>query len=227
MSISREFSRYAEHYGRHNVIQEKVAERLVSRLPDRPSSLLDIGCGRGAIYDKIDWPLRHFIGVDFAPRMLELHPKPEGVECIYGDFDNPELYEYLRLYDFERVVSASALQWSPDLAHTFGLIRSLQVPVSLAIFTAGTFKTLFETANLPPLLRDASSVCDLGKRFFGAACETVHYALAFEETREMFRYIKRSGVSGNRNVLGYKETKALMSAYPLDALEFEVVFIQN
>ena len=227
MNVSDKFSRCAEHYGYVNIIQDKVARRLVEGVKDRPQVLLDIGCGRGALVEKIDWPYRRFIGVDFAPRMLELHPKNERIECIYGDFDNPELYAYLYTCGFERIFSASALQWSPDLAHTFGLIRSLGAPVSLAIFTSGTFRTLFETAGLPPFLRNAETVQELAESYFGAVCERVDYRLSFDDTREMFRYIKRSGVSGNRNVLSYKETKRLMREYPLGYLEFEVLFIQS
>lgn len=227
MNVSSEFSRYADHYGEFNVIQEKVAERLVAGIDDAPGHLLDIGCGRGAIAGRIGWPFEYLIAVDFAPRMLELHPKGNSIECIYGDFDNPELYAYLQNYRFDRIVSASALQWSPDLAHTFGLIRTLRAPVSAAIFTSGTFKTLFETAGLPPLLQSAQEVEALAEHYFGASGETVQYALAFESVREMFRYIKRSGVSGNQNVLGYKQTKRLMEAYPLGYLEFEVLFIQS
>jgi malonyl-CoA O-methyltransferase len=55
----------------------------------------------------------------------------------------------------------------------------------------------------------------------------MQYKLEFDSVREMFRYIKRSGVSGNRNLLGFKEMKKLMNEYPLNYLEFEVVFIQN
>ena len=123
MNISNEFSRYAEHYGTYNVIQNKVVDRLLEGINDAPQQLLDIGCGRGAVAERVSWSYRRLIAVDFAPRMLELHPKGTGIECIYGDFDNPELYEYLRMYRFDRIVSASALQWSPDLAHTFGLLR--------------------------------------------------------------------------------------------------------
>lgn len=227
MRISSEFSRYADHYGQYNIIQEKVADRLVGSIVDAPQTVLDIGCGRGAVARRIDWPYRRLVAIDFAPRMLELHPRGEDIECIYGDFDSPELYERLREYRFDRIVSASALQWSPDLAHTFALIRSLNAPVSLAIFTAGTFKSLFETAGLPPLLLSAEDVISTAREYFNASYETVQYSLAFENTREMFRYIKRSGVSGNRNVLTYKETKRLMQTYPLDYLEFEVLFIQS
>ena len=53
----------------------------------------------------------------------------------------------------------------------------------------------------------------------------MNYKLEFEDTREMFKYIKKSGVSGSRNELSYKQIKALMEQYPLNYLEFEVVFI--
>ncbi len=227
MNVRNEFSRYAEHYGEYNVIQEKIARRLVEGIPGTPANLLDIGCGRGAVAKQVDWPVEQFVGIDFAPRMLELHPREEHIECFCADFDDPKLYRELQKRGFDRVVSASALQWSPDLAHTFALIRSLNVPVSLAIFTSGTFKTLLETAGLPPLLRSSDEVEALARRFFNASCEVVRYSLVFENVREMFRYIKRSGVSGNRNVLTFKETKRLMETYPLDYLEFEVVFIRS
>ena len=227
MNVSSEFSRFADHYGDYDIIQQKVADRLVASVSDRPKTMLDIGCGRGAVAERIDWPYTYFLGVDFAPRMLELHPRNERMECVYGDFANPELYAWLQSYTFERIFSASALQWSPDLECTFRLIRSLDAPVSLAIFTAGTFRTLFDTAGIAPLLRGADEVGILSERILDASCEMVNYSLSFETTREMFRYIKRSGVSGNRNVLTYRQTKALMQSYPLEYLEFEVLFIQN
>jgi len=227
MNVRSEFSRYADYYGSYNVIQEKVADRLIAGVSDAPQQLLDIGCGRGAVAKRIGWTYQHLVGVDFAPRMLALHPKGERIECLQGDFDDPKLYAAMKDARFDRIFSASALQWSPDMAHTFALIRSLNAPVSFAVFTSGTFETLFKTAGLPPLLRSADEVEALAKRFFNASCELVRYSLVFENARDMFRYIKRSGVSGNRNVLTYRETKQLMETYPSDRLEFEVLFIQS
>jgi malonyl-CoA O-methyltransferase len=43
----------------------------------------------------------------------------------------------------------------------------------------------------------------------------------------MFQYIKRSGVSGGEKQLGFKEIKVLMNSYPLDYLEFEVLFVNT
>jgi len=100
------------------------------------------------------------------------------------------------------------------LDDVFKNIVSLNAPVALAIFTANTFKTLNKTAGLKPLLRSRKEIVEI-----------VEYKLEFESVRDIFRYIKKSGVSGSRRLLSYKETKRLMQEYPFNYLEFEVAFI--
>lgn len=228
MSVQAEFSRYAEAYDDYNVIQKRVVRKLLEDLGDeQPQRILDLGCGNGTLYEALTWRPSHFLGVDFAPRMLELHPKAPNVECIYGDFNDPNLFEHLQFLKFDRIFSGSALQWSRDLKRTFGMVASLNVPVSLALFTSKTFDTLFKTAGLKPLLHSSDEIAEAAKPFFGESIEIVQYRLEFESTREMFRYIKRSGVSAGRNVLSYKAMKRLMEEYPLDYLEFEVLYIRS
>jgi malonyl-CoA O-methyltransferase len=55
----------------------------------------------------------------------------------------------------------------------------------------------------------------------------VEYELTFESVDEIFTYIKKSGVSGGRNALSYKQMKNLMKEYPSKTLEFEVLFARN
>jgi malonyl-CoA O-methyltransferase len=228
MKISQEFSKYADSYSSYNIIQNKVIEELFSKLPKnikKMQNILDIGCGNGSICKKIDWKYKHFTGVDFAPGMLELHPKSKRIECIYGDFNDNTLFENLLTYNYDFVFSASALQWADDLDCVFANIKALDVPIALAIFTSGTFKTLNKTANLEPILKSAEYIDELQKKYFNLNSEVVKYRLEFENTREMFKYIKKSGVSGSRKVLNYKQTKELINNYPLNYLEFEVVYI--
>ena len=78
MRISSEFSKHALHYGSYNVIQNRVIKRLLKKVKHEPKNILDLGCGNGALYNSIDWKYKHFTGVDFAPGMLELHPKEIG-----------------------------------------------------------------------------------------------------------------------------------------------------
>lgn len=225
MKISTEFSKYALEYNNYNVIQNRVIEHLLSKITAKPQSILDLGCGSGSLCKHIDWEYEHFIGVDFAHKMLELHPKSPKIQTIYGDFNDEKLFEELDAYKFDVIFSASALQWANDLEEVFKHIKKLDAKVALAIFASDTFKTLNETASISSILKSSNYIKELSNRYFDAEVEIVNYKLEFESTRDIFRYIKKSGVSGARRILSYKESKKLLTEYPLSYLEFEVVFI--
>lgn len=225
-SARHEFSRYAAEYGSRNVIQRLVAKQLVTTSA-RPKRMLDLGCGSGTLYSLIDWDVERFVGVDFSEQMLEHHPKDSNVELLWGNFNDPFLFESLKEEQFDRIYSASALQWAEDLDRVIESLASLNTPMSLAIFTAGTFKTLHECAGVTPLLRSSDEVMAIAEKYVDAHFEVLHTTLEFDSVREMFRYIKRSGVSGGRRVLDFSQTKRLMETYPLEYLEFEVVFITS
>lgn len=225
MRIHQEFSRYASQYATHNVIQAKVAQKLIADTQDTPKRILDLGCGNGTLFSYIDWEKELFVGVDFSQAMLSHHPQGSNVTLMLGDFNDPALFEQLSVLTFDRIYSASALQWAEDLEGVFKSICTFNSSVSLALFTSGTFKTLYDTAGLSPILKSSNEAIESAKRHFNAEYEIVRYVLEFESVREMFRYIKRSGVSGGRRVLDIAQTKALMRNYPLHYLEFEVVFI--
>jgi malonyl-CoA O-methyltransferase len=227
LRVKEEFSRCASVYGECNVIQANVAQKLIKDTVANPTRILDLGCGNGTLYSLVDWEIEHFVGVDFSQEMLNHHPKGSSVELFLGDFNNSVLFETLRTETFERIYSASALQWADDLGGVFEQLSLFDTPMSLAIFTSGTFKTLYECAGLPPILKSSDEVIEIANRHFTAHYEIVHYVLDFDSVREMFRYIKRSGVSGGRRVLDFSQTKRLMEVYPLNYLEFEVVFIRS
>ena len=97
----------------------------------------------------------------------------------------------------------------------------------MAIFTSNTFKTINKTASINSILKSADEVNEIQKKYFNAEFEVLNYKLEFESTRDMFKYIKKSGVSGSRKILNYKESKRLLNEYPLSYLEFEVAFIYS
>jgi len=227
MKIEKEFSRFAHEYGQYNTIQNTVAQSLIDTLTDEPKSILDLGCGNGTLVKKISWEYTHFLGIDFSQRMLDLHPQGEKIECRLGDFNEDKLFEGLVKEKFDRVFSASSLQWAEDLDTSLYQISQLNAPISLAIFTSNTFKTMLETAGISSPLRSAQELEFLIKQYFKCDIEVVSYELDFESVEEIFTYIKKSGVSGGRNTLSYKEMKALIKNYPSKTLEFEVLFARN
>ncbi|HEX5622839.1 MAG TPA: methyltransferase domain-containing protein, partial [Sulfuricurvum sp.] len=136
MRVRHEFSRYASQYGMYNVIQSKVAQKLIADTQQKPGHILDLGCGSGTLYSHIDWEIETFTGVDFSESMLEHHPKSPNVTLRLGDFNDATLFENLSCGRFDRIYSASALQWANDLDRVFQSISQLNGSVSLAIFTS-------------------------------------------------------------------------------------------
>ena len=225
MSVKNQFSINAKNYEGYNFIQNKVIENVLTKISSKPKSILDLGCGSGKLFRSINWPVDIFYAVDFSKEMLSIHPDNKNVKCIPGDFNDPTLFDNLSQFKIDRVFSTSSLQWATDLDVSFKFIKKLKAPVSFAIFTSNTFKTVFKTANIPPLLRSAKEVTSIANKYFDAEYETLNYTLSFNSTLEMFQYIKKSGVSGGRNILTYKRMKDLIKNYPTNHLEFEVLFI--
>ncbi len=226
-AVQKEFSRFADTYAQYNIIQNRVAQKLVEECKDAPQRILDLGCGSGTIAKKINWPYEKLTGADFSAEMLALHPKSEKIACRLGDFNDEKLFEALVSERYDRIFSASSLQWAEDLDKTLYQISQLNAPVSLAIFTSKTFKTLHETAGISSPLRSADEVSYLLGQYFRLETELVEYELEFESIEEIFAYIKKSGVSGGRNLLGYTQVKTLMKNYPTKSLSFEVLFARN
>jgi malonyl-CoA O-methyltransferase len=230
MKIVKEFSRFAEEYTKHNMIQVEVASRLTSMLEKkRYKKVLDIGCGSGAVYDNLSKKnilVDKFIAFDFSKEMLNLHPSSLNVEKICSDFNKKESFLAYENSEFDVLISAFALQWSEDLSIVLESISSLANRYYFAFFTSKTFATLHKTAGITSPIYSKEFLVENLNKYYNYELEVVDYRLDFSSVREMFQYIKRSGVSGGTGQLSYRSMKRLMQEYPLNYLEFEVMFVK-
>ncbi|MBU1667607.1 methyltransferase domain-containing protein [bacterium] len=230
MKIVKEFSRFAHEYNRHNVIQSEVAKRLVSMLAkDNYRKVLDLGSGSGAVYKNMTEHHIHFnefIAFDFSEEMLSLHPSAGNIKKICLDFNQTDSFESYANNEFDLVISASALQWSENLSNVLSSISHLAPEYYFAFFTAKTFSTLHQTAGIESPIHTKESIENALKKYYDYEMDEAEYHLNFNSVHEMLRYIKRSGVSGGSGQLSYKQMKQLMSMYPLEYLEFEVLFVK-
>ena len=225
----KEFSRFAHTYDTYNIIQDEVAQVLVDLLPEAYyETVVDMGSGSGAVYKymlKKEIDTLRFIALDASAEMLALHPNHPNIKKIRADFNTENAF-CLDLSNESIILSASALQWSKDLDFTFSRLASKASKAYFAIFTSGTFKTLHETSGVHSPIYSAEVLKNTIDKYYSAEYDIKSYTLKFISVKEMFRYIKRSGVGGGEKQLGYKETKHLMEKYPLDYLEFEVLFVR-
>ncbi len=230
-NIIQEFSRFAHTYDHYNIIQKQVAKTLVEKLTHTAySSILDIGCGNGEVFKNIQKrgiKVNQFIALDSSENMLLLHPKTEDVTKVCIDFNNKKFIDRLPLTKYELILSSSALQWSNDLDFTLKEISKLSHTFKAAIFTSGTFKTLHKTAGVKSPIYSAEEIKKSISKYYNELSFVLHhYTLEFNSVRDMFLYIKKSGVSSGEKKLSYKETKYLMEKYPLNYLEFEVLYVE-
>ena len=228
MKAVKEFRRFAASYGSYNIIQRQTAEYLLSWVEERElGRVLDLGCGEGTLYRELSrgaFRFQEFIGIDLAEPMLRLHPRGERIRCIRGNFDDEEFLKGLRSLRPDTLFSASSLQWSADLDRTLSLLAPLGRRAYFALFTSGTFVSLHRSAGVISPIRSFGETAETIERHFRVRrMERLRYRLYFDSVREMFRYIKRSGVSGGEARLNYRQAKRLMEEYPLDYLEFELL----
>lgn len=229
-SAVKGFSRFAHTYNTYNMIQAQVAQTLVNGIERKDyGTIIDIGCGSGAVYanlKKRGIAFDRFVAMDLSQKMLELHPSDMHVVKICSDFNSPRRLENYCGDCDTLILSSSALQWSANLDQTFSWLSKCAYQSRFAIFTSNTFRTLHQTAGISSPIYSEEVLKQSIEKYYKADFRTEVYALEFASTKEMFRYIQKSGVGGGERQMGYKQMKRVMEEYPLDYLEFEVLFVE-
>jgi malonyl-CoA O-methyltransferase len=219
MDIKTQFSRFAKEYSQINIIQKEIIKRYSNPLDGM--SVLDLGCGNGSLLCYTT--PKEYIGIDFSQNMLSIHPN-KNVFCF--DFNTDECWEFIKNQNFDILVSFSALQWANNLEFIFSKIKTLNKPFLVTLFTSNTFKTIHKIANITSPIHSKEDIISYSKTL-NPNIDILNYKLYFDSKIEMFRYIKKSGVSGGRKYLSYKEIKTLIEKYPLDYLEFETITLKG
>lgn len=230
-NVIKEFSRFAFEYENYHTIQVQVSDYLVQMLTSKSyKRVIDMGCGSGAVYKSLEAScvsIDSFIAIDSSIEMLALHPSSFAIEKRCENFNTLKAFTNVYLEKEDMFLSSSALQWSEDLVFTFSNIAQIAPSIHLAIFTSNTFKSLHDCAGLSSPIYSQCKLEEVISKYYSASFEIKTYRLYFENTRALFRYIKKSGVSGGEKRLNFKESKALLKNYPLDYLEFEVLFVKG
>jgi malonyl-CoA O-methyltransferase len=217
--VHKEFTRHASTYHDYSTIQKQVAHELLQRITTKPKKILELGSGSGIIYRSLDWSVEQFVGIDFSEGMCQLHPKSSEVTIYHDNFD---AFDYSRFEEnaFDAIISSSSLQWSNDLAKLLPALQRLSNQHYFAIFTAETFGEIFDFLEIQSPLKPKAYYSTLLKDY---QMETLRYQLTFQSRKELFEYIKKSGVSGGEKRISYQEAKKLYLTYPSLTLDFEIL----
>lgn len=227
MSVKNEFSKYAKEYQSHNIIQQICAKSLVRELKTKPKKILELGCGSGQVFSQISWDIDYYKAIDFSESMCKLHPKAKNIQVKCYDFDTKEFLEEIKDDKYDVVLSSSALQWSKDLSKIVKHLSFITNEINAVLFTSNTFKTIQKVSNTKSPILDENSIKEAFSKYFKCEFETIMYKLEFDNKKDLFDYIKKSGVSGGNSAMDFKTAKKLYKDYNLDYLEFEVIFVKT
>jgi len=210
------FNKFAYTYSKYNLIQKKIIKKY---LPFIESRIVDLGCGNGIIckYKTFEF----YLGVDVSNNMLKLNP----CTTLKLDFNTQECFEIIKKYDFNQIVSFSALQWANDLEFVFNEIKKLNKNYLLAIFTSNTFKTLHRFLEVKSPIYSKDYIIQTSS-ILNPKLEILNYELFFDSPIKLLEYIKYSGVSGNVKA-NIGKLKRYIKDFPINKLEFEIILLKN
>ena len=215
MSI-KSFEKFAFSYGKYNIIQKHIIRKY---LPFVKSRVIDLGCGSEGLckYKHFDF----YLGIDNSNNMLKLNP----CNTLKLDFNKKECFEVIKNYDFEQIVSFSALQWAKDLDFVFREIKNLNKDFVLTLFTSNTFKSLHTFLDITSPIFSKDKILK-SAQILNPKIDILNYKMTFLTPKEMFDYIKFSGVSGNAKC-SIGKLKKFLKEFPVDFLEFEIVVLRS
>jgi malonyl-CoA O-methyltransferase len=218
----REFNRFATNYDKFSYLQYSIARELVSNYNFENKNILDIGCGSGFVIRNID-RYNRFIGIDIATNMCQIHPKNSKIELINQNFDDDiDIKD-----DIDIIISSSSLQWSKDIPNLLKKLKKYSDNILFSIFTNKTFIDIYRFIDKKSFLPSKDYLIKEIKKEFKVKHYVNKYRLYFDNRKDVFEYIKYSGLNSNGNILSYREAKRLINSYPYNYLDVEVIFFRG
>ncbi|VAY87501.1 putative methyl transferase [hydrothermal vent metagenome] len=225
--VANQFSKYAQKYGQNNIIQQIISKALVRDIRNQPKRILELGCGSGQVYKNIDWEFDFYKAIDSSLEMCSLHPKHPNLKVECTSFDDDAFLKSIKNEKYDIAISSSALQWSKSLDKLILNLLKITKNINVVLFTSNTFKSIQSITKKRSPILSLYEIKDLFSKYTSCEFEVFNYRLEFENKKEMFHYIKNSGVSSSSSLLSYKDAKQLYKQYSLSYLEFEVVFVKT
>ena len=232
LPYKNEFDRFAKYYLTHNQLQQEIAKNLLRFHSDFSATILDLGCGGGAIFKELEAsfdPYHFIVGVDNAPNMCTLHPVHDKATILCESFDDKELFEKLhKAYNkFDLIISSSSLQWSKNLEKLVENMTLVGDNILIAIFTDKTFASLFQALGIKSKLSSSTEILDTFRYSYDIEnTEISTYEKHFDTTHELLTFIKKMGISGGKKTAPLKEILKIRKNDTITTLEFEVLFFR-
>lgn len=192
MNFEKNFYRYDDNA----CIQKKVAKKLKSFLDkSKYSKILELGCGTGIFTKELikDITIEKLYLNDYFDTQKYL----ENIN--YFKFMNKDmtLIDYELLGKMDLIVSSSAFQWIENLENLISKLSNMTNELVFSIYLKENMIEIQKHFNIGLKYWNSKDLKEMLNRYFISVeyFEEVH-VLSFENSRELLRHIKNTGVTG-------------------------------
>jgi len=217
--VNRSFSRAAQSYDDHAVLQREIADRLLTHLDFtkiEPRRILDIGCGTGYFTRLLRGRFRkaEIVAVDLSHAMVHTTRNAHARRLPWHGRNHHAAGDAaalpLQAGSFDLVCSNLAMQWVPEPQAMLAEMRRVLAPKGLMLFSTFGRRTLSELrqslAAIDPanagLVLPFPDVMSLGDSLTKLAVEVPVtdadlFTLTYPDTVSLVRELKGLGASAS------------------------------
>ena len=144
--VKERFKKNLKTYKDNSVIQNKMADKLISMISNNPKSILELGCGTGVLTEKLINKY-NFIKYNASDIVLECEPYirkiSDKINFIQSDIEE---FEFKEKYDL--IISNATFQWIENLEPFIEKLKKQLNPNGELIFSTFGEDNLKEINNI-------------------------------------------------------------------------------
>lgn len=223
------FSLKAAHYQDHAYIQREVADELISMMPIKVGTLLDLGAGPFVNSEALKQRANQVISLDLSRTMLSEKRTP----CVVADMDSMPFLSQ----SFNCVFSNFAMQWSSDIKQLLSEIERVLVINGKAFLTLlidGTlaefnhaFSAIDNKQHVNKFITEGELTNLLAIMPFSSAVTIKTHVALYGSARDAFGSVKAIGANVKQSEtkrLSKQDYQTLLAAYPRSEVQYPVSY---
>lgn len=194
MGGAMEFNNAYEIYDENAIVQESVAENLISLINEDASynNILELGCGTGIFTKKLIKKINYSnMDLNDIFDTKEYFNKEIYRKYLVGDMEKMEFDSY------SLITSSSCLQWAKDLKELLKKISKCTDNFLFSIYISGNLKEIKEHFNVSlDYLSMEEIEKELSGLFLNVQCCQEELKIKFDTPLLALKHLKNTGVTG-------------------------------
>jgi len=210
--IEEKFKNSINFYDDNAIIQEKMAEKLVSLIKQKKfNNILEIGSYSGILTKKIieKFDFENYLAIDIVDSFEKIKNLSPKINFQKADVEAFEIDE-----KFDLIIANASLQWCNDFNFVIKKLKSFLNSNGILAFTTFVNDNFYEIKDVFNVSLNYKSINELEDMFSENAIIIQEiYTLQFKSAFELLKHLKLTGVNAIlEKCINFVELKKMMKA---------------